>query len=523
MEYTKIAEGSYGRVFLNKKENKVYKDFKKAQETRCFDKELLDASIIREVSAINALQHCDTVIKYTRLKLDKEDLGMEMHCYDNTLDKYMKLVTIMDIKEIMFKLVKGITEAHLNFIIHRDVKPGNIFVSQVDTGYDVVLGDWGLSKYSYSHDSLNVKESVQTLWYRAPEVLLHMYNYTAAMDIWSLGIIMLEMVLKRFGIFCKKTREDQMESIIEFFGYPHLWRDAHVYLSEMGISSNANTLDYKFLLTHGLCDNGIDLLRKMLTLNPSKRISALDALHHPYFSGYLKIYSPFDISEKNQIKIIQNMKNYYAKKRFEYENREDYVTRLLEYMRLEFFGLVEIEMGIKFFEYYIDNNENRKYSDDLIFLMCMYVSLKIFDENRYKLKNMIGLFDYELTEDKMGLRELEIELFKLFDYNFNIKTLGLYVETIRRKHHMDIKVKTMFTYLITIKLFTPIQYDDDTIITVMYRMIKKEYELNLDHYFDKEIDEKISDEIREILHQAHKKYYNYIEKSLGESIFGRTF
>lgn len=516
MEYNKIAEGSYGRVFYNKEENKVYKDFMKAQETRCFDKELLDVSILREITAINALYHCDTIIKYTRIKLDQDNLGMEMNRYDDTLSRYITTVTMMDIKEIMFKLIKGITEAHLNFIIHRDLKPANIFVSRVDTGYDVVIGDWGLSKYAYSHDSMNTKESVQTLWYRAPEVLLHMYNYTGAMDIWSLGVIMMEMVLKRSGMFSGKTREKQMEIIINFFGYPHLWKESHHYLMDMGITSNASIIDYKEMMSYGLCDYGIDLLRRMLTLNPKKRISGLEALYHPYFSGYLKIY-PNPIKEKNQIKIIQNMKSYYSKKKIEYENREDFITRLLEYMRLEDYSIIEIEMGLKFFEFYMYNNPKSKYTIDIIFLMCMYISLKIFDENKYKLKNMIGLFDYELTENKMDLREFEIELFKLFDYNFNIKTLGLYVETLRKNYNIDKTVIRAFSYLITIKLFTPMEYDDDIIIIAMYRMLKRQYKINID--FNKDIEDKDEDVIRELLHQNHKKYYSYVEKSLGESIF----
>jgi len=121
--------------------------------------------------------------------------------------KHNKSFTRGHIKTCMIEILKGLYYCHSNNIIHRDIKPANILI---DKHGHIKLADFGLSRI-YKHKCL-MSSNVVTLWYRSPELLLGDTRYTPAIDIWSVGCVMGELLLKR-AIFPGKDVFDQTRRI----------------------------------------------------------------------------------------------------------------------------------------------------------------------------------------------------------------------------------------------------------------------------------------------------------------------
>ena len=148
----------------------------------------------------------------------------------------------------------------------------------IDSNWNVKIADFGLAR-CFQIPFKPYTPCVQTLWYRAPEVLLGGNGYTTAIDIWSVGCIFAEMLTK-FPLFTGSSEKDVLLSIFTKLGTPNedIWP---------GISTYKNFYDYPIWRTINLADilpgvsaDGIDLLKRMITMDPEKRISALDALNH---------------------------------------------------------------------------------------------------------------------------------------------------------------------------------------------------------------------------------------------------
>uniref|UniRef100_A0A8C9VY55 mitogen-activated protein kinase n=1 Tax=Scleropages formosus TaxID=113540 RepID=A0A8C9VY55_SCLFO len=117
------------------------------------------------------------------------------------------------IKDIMLQLLRGLDFLHTNMLVHRDLKPQNVLVSSHG---EIKIADFGLARI-YSHH-MALTPIVVTLWYRAPEVLLHS-GYMSSVDMWSTGCIFAELFLLR-PLFCGYSDIQQLQKIIDVIGLP---------------------------------------------------------------------------------------------------------------------------------------------------------------------------------------------------------------------------------------------------------------------------------------------------------------
>uniref|UniRef100_A0A8C6VX41 cyclin-dependent kinase n=1 Tax=Nothobranchius furzeri TaxID=105023 RepID=A0A8C6VX41_NOTFU len=265
----KLGEGTYATVFKGR--SKLTDNLVALKEIRLEHEEGAPCTAIREVSLLKDLKHANIVTLHDIVHTDKS-LTLVFEYLDKDLKQYMddcgNILSMQNVKLFLYQILRGLAYCHRRKVLHRDLKPQNLLIN--DRG-ELKLADFGLAR-AKSVPTKTYSNEVVTLWYRPPDVLL------------VCGVALPYMAAGR-PLFPGSTVEDELHLIFRLLGTPteDTWP---------GISSVDEFKSYKFqkykpqpLINHAprLDSDGISLLMSFLKYESKKRISADEAMRHPYF------------------------------------------------------------------------------------------------------------------------------------------------------------------------------------------------------------------------------------------------
>eukprot|EP00879_Flechtneria_rotunda_P030541 GHRR01033185.1.p1 GENE.GHRR01033185.1~~GHRR01033185.1.p1 ORF type:complete len:416 (+),score=103.73 GHRR01033185.1:575-1822(+) len=280
-----LGSGSYAVVY--KARNRETDEVIALKKLRFgFDEQGLPSSTLREISLLKELRHPNIVeLKDIIYGFGTNNVYVVLECLDcdlrDLLDKDQQL-DVWQIKSFLHQVLSAVHHAHMHCVMHRDLKPQNILVDSSHTR--VKVADFGLAR-SFLPPFKAYTDKVVTLWYRAPELLLGVTSYSSAIDVWSVGCILAEM-LNREPLFRAESEIGLLHKIFEALGTPDdsMWAGVECLAHYRHNFPRWRPQDWGHLVPRLAKDPlGIDLLAGMLAYDPEARITAGQALKHPWF------------------------------------------------------------------------------------------------------------------------------------------------------------------------------------------------------------------------------------------------
>eukprot|EP00743_Colponemidia_sp_Colp-15_P001682 GILK01001838.1.p1 GENE.GILK01001838.1~~GILK01001838.1.p1 ORF type:complete len:394 (-),score=37.18 GILK01001838.1:268-1449(-) len=288
-----VGQGAYGVVCAAKdEETGELVAIKKIE--RAFEHTTFTLRTLRELKILRLLAH-ENIIAIKSIQLppsrdDFEDIYVISELMETDLASIIKSPQPLSDEHCQFflyQILRGMKYIHSANILHRDLKPRNLLVN---SNCDLKICDFGLARVDFGHDSRFTTKAmtdyVATRWYRPPEVLLAYRKYSKSIDMWSIGCIFAEL-LNRRPLFPGNDTQHQLEIITNALGTPpeDEIRKYHAKSRQFMLSLGKKSPKTFESLFPDANPTALDLLRKMLTFDPAKRISVTEALQHPYLAA----------------------------------------------------------------------------------------------------------------------------------------------------------------------------------------------------------------------------------------------
>ncbi|KAH7825677.1 putative mitogen activated protein kinase 7 [Monocercomonoides exilis] len=303
--YTKqLGDGTYGSVA--KAVNTETLEIVAVKEMKQRYKSWRQCIELREVQALLQLHHPNVVGLKEVVRQGQTLFFVFEHMDDNLYQIMAGRETPLPetkIRNMIYQLLQGLAYMHRNNFFHRDIKPENLLVS----GDTLKIADLGLAREIDSTPPYT--DYVSTRWYRAPEVLLRSGCYNAPVDLWAVGCIMAELYSLE-PLFPGDTEVDELSKIFEVLGTPtqDSWPLGVSLIQKAGLKFPVQEKVPLFALLPSANSDAVDLMERLLFLDPSKRPTAAEALRHPFFtvSVYRSVRPSSDVTTSTDVAHLQD-------------------------------------------------------------------------------------------------------------------------------------------------------------------------------------------------------------------------
>ena len=316
------GSGAYGTVVIADDTQKDQQVAIKKIE-RAFEHKLFTKRTLRELKILRLLNHENVVKLITIQKPEDKDKFEEIYAVFEVMEtdlgsivKSTQELSIAHVQFFLYQILRGMKYVHSAGILHRDLKPRNLLVN---SNCDLKICDFGLARADIPelYEAGAMTDYISTRWYRAPELLLGSEDYDTSVDMWSIGCIFAEMLIRK-PLLPGQDSENQLELIVGLLGLPdkkfianysggrltEVFKNLSLEGKDKGeFSSVFSSVEEK---------EALSLLKKMLRYEPKKRITIEKALEHPFLADLhyppdeptAKPVSPFDFDfEKYDLSI----------------------------------------------------------------------------------------------------------------------------------------------------------------------------------------------------------------------------
>ncbi|EAN85514.1 Mitogen-activated protein kinase 6 [Trypanosoma cruzi] len=290
-----LGQGAYGIVWRASDRRthqvvalkKIYDAFQNATDAQ---------RTFREIMFLQALSHPNIIkLLHVHRATNDKDIYLVFEYMETDLHVVIRANILEDIHKqfIIYQLLKTLKYLHSAELLHRDMKPSNLLVN---SDCSMKVADFGLARSILSLEKEQVArpaltDYIMTRWYRPPEILLGSTRYTKGVDMWAVGCILAELLLGR-PIFPGRTTIKQLELIINVLGEPTpediASTNSQFAEAMMKDIRRTHTATFAELLPKASPD-ALDLVQKLMRFNPNERLTAEQALEHPYVAAFHKV------------------------------------------------------------------------------------------------------------------------------------------------------------------------------------------------------------------------------------------